>query len=305
MTSTNRLPALAVAVILACASAAALLAPGSAAHAQATAQPATPATPAAPEAAKPAAPTPPPGAGVDVVSQKEVVENPYGLEALWKQGDFVSRGTLIILVIMSMGSWYIMFVKVYEQMKLFRQARIVQESFWQAGSVNEGIQQLKEGTAFRYIGESGVKATEHHEGKLLQQIDLNTWVTMSIARAVDNVSSRLQDGLAFLATVGSTAPFVGLFGTVWGIYHALTAIGIAGQASIDKVAGPVGEALIMTAFGLAVAVPAVLGYNWLVRRNKVALEYLRGFGQDLHMVLMSGGATVKRGPTAAPAAAAR
>ena len=122
---------------------------------------------------------------------------------------------------------------------------------------------------------------------------------MSITRAVDNVTSRLQDGLAFLATVGSTAPFVGLFGTVWGIYHALTAIGIAGQASIDKVAGPVGEALIMTAFGLAVAVPAVLGYNWLVRRNKVALELLRAFGADLHMVIMSG--SVKR---VAPAAAA-
>jgi biopolymer transport protein ExbB len=249
--------------------------------------------------------TPPPTAGMDVNTQKEVVENPYGLEALWKQGDFVSRGTLIILVIMSMGSWYIMFVKVYEQMKLFRQAKIVQDSFWQAGSVSEGLNQLKEGTAFRYIGESGVKASEHHEGKLLQQIDLNTWITMSIQRAVDNVSSRLQDGLAFLATVGSTAPFVGLFGTVWGIYHALTAIGIAGQASIDKVAGPVGEALIMTAFGLAVAVPAVLGYNWLVRRNKVALESLRAYGADLHMVLMSGGANVRRGPAPAPQAVAR
>ena len=109
---------------------------------------------------------------------------------------------------------------------------------------------------------------------------------MSVQRSVDDVQSRLQDGLAFLATVGSTAPFVGLFGTVWGIYHALTAIGIAGQASIDKVAGPVGEALIMTAIGLAVAVPAVLGYNWLVRRNKVTMEAVRGFGADLHGVLM-------------------
>ena len=110
---------------------------------------------------------------------------------------------------------------------------------------------------------------------------------MSIQRAIDNVQSRTQDGLAFLATVGSTAPFVGLFGTVWGIYHALTAIGIAGQASIDKVAGPVGEALIMTAFGLAVAVPAVLGYNWLVRRNKSAMDNVRAFGADLHAVLLS------------------
>jgi len=178
----------------------------------------------------------------------------------------------------------------------------VQNKFWQASSVADGTSQLKEGTAFRYIAESGVKSTVHHEGKLLEQIDLNTWVTMSLQRAVDNVASRLQDGLAFLATVGSTAPFVGLFGTVWGIYHALTAIGIAGQASIDKVAGPVGEALIMTAFGLAVAVPAVLGYNWLVRRNKVALEQLRNFGADLHMVLVSGSGNVRARP--APAAAA-
>jgi biopolymer transport protein ExbB len=301
MKPINRLPALLVALVLGFASAATLLVAPDTAHAQTT--PAAPAPAAAPEAPKAATPAPPPGAGVDAAPQTEVIANPYGLEALWKQGDFVSRGTLIILVIMSMGSWYIMFVKVYEQAKLFRQAREVQAKFWNAGSIQEGVQLLKEGTPFRYIAESGIKSTQHHEGKLLEQIDLNTWVTMSIQRAVDNVSSRLQDGLAFLATVGSTSPFVGLFGTVWGIYHALTAIGIAGQASIDKVAGPVGEALIMTAFGLAVAVPAVLGYNWLVRRNKVALEQLRAFGADLHMVLMSGGGNVKRTP--APAAIAR
>jgi biopolymer transport protein ExbB len=297
----KRLPALLVAVIVGFVSAAALLAAPGAAHAQAAQAPA--AAPAADATPAPAAtPAPPAGAGVDAGTQKEIIENPYGLEALWKGGDFVSRGTLIILVIMSMGSWYIMFVKVYEQAKIFRQYREVQAKFWNAGSIPEGIQQLKDGTPYRYIAESGIKASQHADGKLLEQIDLNTWVTMSLQRAVENVSSRLQDGLAFLATVGSTSPFVGLFGTVWGIYHALTAIGIAGQASIDKVAGPVGEALIMTAFGLAVAVPAVLGYNWLVRRNKVALENLRAFGADLHMVLMSGGSSsVKRAPTAAAA----
>ncbi|MGZ5032343.1 MAG: MotA/TolQ/ExbB proton channel family protein [Usitatibacter sp.] len=299
MKSILRLPALFVAVLIACAPGAALILAPADAHAQASPPASGAPAPAAPEAPKAATPMPPPGGDV----QKEVIENPYGLEALWKQGDFVSRGTLIILVIMSMGSWYIMFVKVYEQWKLFRQAREVQAKFWSAASVNEGMNNLKEGTPFRYIAESGINATSRHEGKLLEQIDLNTWVTMSIQRAQDNVTSRLQDGLAFLATVGSTSPFVGLFGTVWGIYHALTAIGIAGQASIDKVAGPVGEALIMTAFGLAVAVPAVLGYNWLVRRNKVALEYLRAFSADLHMVLMSGGSgAAKR--TGAPAAAA-
>jgi biopolymer transport protein ExbB len=297
MKLANRLPALLVAALIALAPAAALFVAPADAFAQATPPAADQPAAAAPAPAK--APTPPPGAGEPA---KEVIENPYGLEALWKQGDFVSKGTLIILIIMSMGSWYIMFVKVYEQMKLFKQAKEVQAKFWSAGSVQEGVGNLKEGSPFRYIAESGIKSTTHHEGKLLEQIDLNTWVTMSIQRAVDNVASRLQDGLAFLATVGSTSPFVGLFGTVWGIYHALTAIGIAGQASIDKVAGPVGEALIMTAIGLAVAVPAVLGYNWLVRRNKVAMEHLRAFSADLHMVLMSGNA---QKATARPVAAAR
>ena len=217
---------------------------------------------------------------------KEVIENPYGLEALWRQGDWVSKGTLIILVIMSMGSWYIIFVKLWEQSKLGREGRAMGAGFWKAASLKEGASKLKANSAYRYIAESGIEANAHHEGTLTENIDLNTWVTMSVQRSVDNVNNRLQDGLAFLATVGSTAPFVGLFGTVWGIYHALTAIGIAGQASIDKVAGPVGEALIMTAIGLAVAVPAVMGYNWLVRRNKVLMETVRSFGADVHAVLL-------------------
>jgi biopolymer transport protein ExbB len=238
----------------------------------------------APEATAPAAAAAP--AGPTVV--KETIDNPYGLEALWKQGDFVARFTLIILAIMSMGSWYIMFTKVYEQRKLLKSARAAGENFWTSGSVKKGLDTLDEGSAFRYIADQGLKADEHHEGSLVEQIDRHTWITMSVTRAVDNIQSRLQDGLAFLATVGSTAPFVGLFGTVWGIYHALTAIGIAGQASIDKVAGPVGEALIMTAFGLLVAVPAVMGYNWLIRRNKLVMERVRAFSGDLHNVLLSG-----------------
>lgn len=287
MSLINRAPALLAAILIAGATAATIVVAPQEALAQASP---APAESPAPEAAKAAAPEPPPA-----VVTKETVENPYGLDALWKGGDFVSRGTLIILLIMSMGSWYIIFVKVYEQFKLFRQSKHASSTFWTAASVQEGANSLKEGSAFRFIAEGGIQATEHHEGKLLEQIDRADWVTMSIQRASENVQSRLQDGLAFLATVGSTAPFVGLFGTVWGIYHALTAIGIAGQASIDKVAGPVGEALIMTAFGLAVAVPAVLGYNWLVRRNKVAMEQVRAFSNDLHMVLVSGGGK-GRGP---------
>jgi len=248
--------------------------------AQQQAQPAAPAaSPApAPAPAAPAAPAP--------AKATEVVENPYGLEALWKGGDIVARITLGILVIMSMGSWYVIITKVYEQARMGAQARQAEKTFWRAPSVRQGAEGLKGGSPFRFIAESGLEASSTHTG-LLGNVDLNTWVTMSIQRAIDNVQSRTQDGLAFLATVGSTAPFVGLFGTVWGIYHALTAIGIAGQASIDKVAGPVGEALIMTALGLAVAVPAVLGYNWLIRRNKTAMDAVRGFGADLHAVLLS------------------
>jgi biopolymer transport protein ExbB len=222
-------------------------------------------------------------------SAKQIAGNPYGLEALWREGDLVARGALVLMIIMSMGTWYIIVTKLFEQFKLMKQGRDANKTFWSAESVQQGVAGLHEGSPFRFIAESALKATEHHKG-LLEQIDLNTWVSMSIQRAVENVQNRLQDGLAFLATVGSTAPFVGLFGTVWGIYHALTAIGIAGQASIDKVAGPVGEALIMTALGLAVAVPAVLGYNWLVRRNKTAMENVMAFSADLHLVLISGGA---------------
>jgi biopolymer transport protein ExbB len=233
-----------------------------------------------------------PGAGTPASAAAalppQMASNPYGLDAMWAGGDFIARGTLIILVLMSMGSWYIIITKLIEQIRMMRQAKEAQANFWKAASVQNGIATLKAGSPFRFIAEAGSKSMEHHEGALLEQIDLNTWVTMSIQRAMEKVQNRLQDGLAFLATVGSTAPFVGLFGTVWGIYHALTAIGIAGQASIDKVAGPVGEALIMTAIGLAVAVPAVLGYNWLVRRNKTAMEEVRAFSADLHAVLLSG-----------------
>ncbi|WP_280156155.1 MotA/TolQ/ExbB proton channel family protein [Piscinibacter sp. XHJ-5] len=250
----------------------------------------TPATPAASDAAA-TAPAPAAPAPLAASTTKETIDNPYGLSALWAQGDFVAKGTLIILVIMSMGSWYILITKLYESLKIASEAKAARRGFFKHASLGDAAKTLKEGSAFRFIAESGIQANDHHEGALTEHIDRNSWVTMSVQRSVDDVQSRLQDGLAFLATVGSTAPFVGLFGTVWGIYHALTAIGIAGQASIDKVAGPVGEALIMTAIGLAVAVPAVLGYNWLVRRNKVTMEAVRSFAADLHGVLMGARAT--------------
>ena len=216
---------------------------------------------------------------------QDVVENPYGLSALWAQGDSVAKATLLILVIMSMGSWYVIFTKLAEQNRVMRYAKTAQDNFWNAGHVRQGADGLEADSPFRFIAEKGLEGASKHTG-LLGAINFNDWVTMSIQRAMNNVQSRMQDGLAVLATVGSTAPFVGLFGTVWGIYNALVKIGMSGQASIDKVAGPVGESLIMTAIGLAVAVPAVLGYNWLVRRNKVAMEEVHAFGADLHAVLL-------------------
>jgi len=295
MFCTKCLPVLLAALLTTSAPAAGLSALVESAQGAAQAALAADPVPAPAGAAPAATAVPPPPAAIH---SSEAVDNPYGLDALWRGGDFISRGTLIILVIMSMGSWYIMITKLWEQFQLLRQAAEVKKSFWTAGSLLEGAASLKEGSPFRYIAESSAKATGHHEGKLMDHIDRHTWVTMSLQRSVEIVQSRLQDGLAFLATVGSTAPFVGLFGTVWGIYHALTAIGIAGQASIDKVAGPVGEALIMTAAGLAVAVPAVLAYNWLVRRNKLAMEQVRAFSSDLHMILMSSTGTTEPGRAA-------
>ena len=213
------------------------------------------------------------------------LDNPYGLSALWAQGDFVAKATLLILVLMSMASWYVIFTKYLEQSKMRSFAMHAHQSFWSAGTVRQGTDLLTQESPFRFIAEKALEGASKHTG-MLGAINFNDWVTMSIQRAINNVQHRMQDGLALLATVGSTAPVVGLFGTVWGIYNALVKIGMSGQASIDKVAGPVGESLIMTAIGLAVAVPAVLGYNWLVRRNKSVMEDVNSFGSDLHAVLL-------------------
>jgi biopolymer transport protein ExbB len=256
------------------------------AMAQAASEPAS-----APAAAAPAAPAPDaaaaPKPAVGAITE-EAVDNPYGLKALWTQGDVVAHSTLIIMAIMSMGSWYVIFTKLFEQHSMMKSAKTSGEAFWKAGTVKAGVGALEEGSAFRFIAEQGIKASEHHEGTMVEAIDKHTWISMSVDRALGSVQNRLSDGMAILATVGSTAPFVGLFGTVWGIYNALVKIGISGQASIDKVAGPVGESLIMTAIGLAVAVPAVMGYNWLLRRNKAVMDQTKAFAGDLHNVLLAG-----------------
>jgi len=232
----------------------------------------------APVAATPAA---------NVVTE-EAVENPFGLRGSWQTSDWVKRTTLIILVIMSVASWYVIFVKLFEQHVMLKSGRADADTFWKSSSVKVGLGALQEGSALRFIAEQGIKAADHHEGTMVESIDKHTWISMSVERSVGNVQSRLSSGLALLATVGSTAPFVGLFGTTWGIYEALVKIGLSGQASIDKVAGPVGGALLLTAIGLVVAVPAVMGYNWLVRRNKTVLDQTRAFAGDLQNVLLSG-----------------
>ncbi len=261
-------------------------------HAQTTAAPTAstasatiaPAADASAPVAAPAQVAPAPAAA-SAAKSEEKAENPYGLGALWKTSDYITKVVLILLIIMSVGSWYITIVKLLEQRKMGKQADAAAKNFWSAGSVAQGAAALEEGSPFRFIADAANNAVKKHSG-LVGHVPMNDWVSMNIQRAVDRVNSSAQGGLAFLATVGSISPFVGLFGTVWGILSALTAIGLSGQPSIDKVAGPVGEALIMTAIGLAVAVPAVLAYNWLVRRNKAVMDNVRAFGADLHAVVL-------------------
>ena len=207
--------------------------------------------------------------------------NPYGLAALWAGSDAVAKLVLLVLLLMSIASWYVIIVRALDQARMLRQAEAARQTLESAANDSALLAGLVPGSPFRHVAERGLESLRRH-GPVAARISLDDWLSLGLRRAGDRVQSRAQEGLALLATVGSTSPFIGLFGTVWGIYHALTAIGVAGQASIDKVAGPVGEALIMTAIGLAVAVPAVLGYNWLVRRNRAVMEEVRTFAADLH-----------------------
>ena len=227
-------------------------------------------------------------------------QNKFGFAEALQQGGFIAYATVIILGIMSFGSFYILFTKWFEQSKIMRQGREVRSGFWRAASLREGANKLEKNSAFRQIVDDGIAAEDQH-AKMTDQLDAHEWLHGSLARSEASVNARLASGLPFLATVGATAPFIGLFGTVVGIYRALINIGIAGSASIDKVAGPVGEALIMTALGLLVAVPAVLAYNYLQSRNKRIAEQLQGFSTDVLANINSKGA-VKPAVIAAPAA---
>jgi biopolymer transport protein ExbB len=219
------------------------------------------------------------------------MDSQFGLVQLWQQGDLVTKGVFLLLLGMSLASWMVIIVKAIDLRRYASQARRI-ESFWHAADFADGLSKLGTDPAnpFRTLALEGREAAAHHNAQpqLHDSLDASEWLTRSLRNSIDESTARLQAGLAVLASVGSTAPFVGLFGTVWGIYHALMSISAAGQATIDKVAGPIGEALIMTALGLAVAIPAVLGYNALVRGNKSVLFRLNRFAHDLHAYLVTG-----------------
>ena len=215
-----------------------------------------------------------------------------GLVNVWTQGDWVTRTVVLVLLGMSLATWMVIIIKALDIVRFKRLAR-KSESFWHSADFSHGLDQLGErpDNPFRTLAEEGREATAHHsntKAQLHDLLDISDWVTRCLRNSIDDSVAKLQSGLAILASVGSTAPFVGLFGTVWGIYHALMGIGAAGTATIDKVAGPIGEALIMTALGLAVAIPAVLGYNALVRGNKSIVTKLNRFGHDLHAYFVTG-----------------
>jgi biopolymer transport protein ExbB len=240
---------------------------------------------------------------IDLLSAaaQAVPQNKFGFKEALEQGGFIAQATVVVLGIMSFGSFYILFTKWFEQSKIIRQGRELRTSFWKTATLKEGAAKLDKNSAWRQIVDDGLGA-EEDALKLRDSADAHDWLNGSLTRSEATINARLAAGLPFLATVGATAPFIGLFGTVVGIYRALINIGIAGSASIDKVAGPVGEALIMTALGLLVAVPAVLAYNYLQARNKRIAEELTGFSTDVLANIASGGA-VK--PAIAPAAPAR
>jgi biopolymer transport protein ExbB len=215
-----------------------------------------------------------------------VVDNPYGLGALWEQGDFVAKGTLIIMVIMSLTSWYVIIMKFLDQRKLMASAKVAEQKFWTASSIREAVDRLPKGDTYRVIAEDGLRASQHHEGRLTDRIDLHEWVTMSLQRSVDGVNSVLTGGLPWLATVGSTAPFVGLFGTVWGIMNAFIGISEAHTTNLAVVAPGIAEALLATALGLVAAIPAVVIYNHLTR-SIAGYRALLGDASVMVMLLVS------------------
>ena len=228
----------------------------------------------------------------------------FGLEQFWAGADPIIRAVALLLGVMSLASWYVIALKSLDLIRLRQSARHARTGFWNATALPAAIVGFGSGDSpgaqvFGQLARAARERDAHlerHAASLAGQMSRSDWLAAGIHGAIDDGAARLSSGMAVLASVSSTAPFIGLFGTVWGIYHALANIGAAGQASLDKVAGPVGEALIMTALGLAVAIPAALGYNALVRANRSVLGALRRFGRDLHAYLLTGTRVAREQP---------
>jgi biopolymer transport protein ExbB len=217
------------------------------------------------------------------------VDNPFGIIGFVEQADGLTMTILVILVVMSLASWFIILTKLWDQSRIGKSYLEAQRKFWTAGTLHDGMATLTgSDNVFRMLAEDGLRAAQYHKGHLTEQVALNDWIAAALYRSIESVSSRLVAGMAILATTGSVSPFIGLLGTVWGIYNALTRISLSGQPNLGEIAGPIGEALIMTAIGLFVAVPGVMGYNWLLRRNKALQEKMKHFAADVHSYLVGG-----------------
>jgi biopolymer transport protein ExbB len=229
------------------------------------------------------------------------MNTPFGFANLWLEGDAITRFVALVLLACSIITWVILLTRFWDLRNL-RKFQPELEQFWRATSFDQGMQSFtKHGSnPFYQVAKSASKASEHHQSQstnhreLLQTLNYSEWMARSVKNSIDSIAAGLQKGLTFLGSTGATAPFIGLFGTVWGIYHALISISSSGSAQIDQVAGPIGEALIMTALGLAVAIPAVLGFNALNRANKLLVADLNRFGNDLLAYFVTG-ARVKSG----------
>lgn len=238
-------------------------------------------------------------------------ENPFGVLAFIKQADELTITILVILVLMSLACWFVILTKFWDQRRIEKSYVEAQRKFWAAGNLQDGMSALTgRDNVFRMLSEDGLRAAHYHKGHLTEQVSLNDWISVALFRSIESVTARLVNGMAILATTGSVSPFIGLLGTVWGILNALTRISRTGNPSLEQIAGPIGEALIMTAIGLFVAVPAVMGYNWLLRRNKAIQEKMKHFSADVHSYLVGGArfdtaAPVARAAVPRPAAAAK
>ena len=224
-----------------------------------------------------------------MASDAQAPHNQFDMFGFLNEAGGLSYAILIVLVAMSLACWFITLTRIWDQRKINKDYADARKKFWASGNLHDGIAALGgRENVFRMLAEDGIRAKQYHQGHLTNEMPLNEWLAIALQRSMESVNARLQIGLAILATTGSVSPFIGLLGTVWGILNALTRISLSGQPNLAEIAGPIGEALVMTAIGLFVAVPAVMGYNWLLRRNRAISEEMRLFAADVHSYLVGG-----------------